>query len=210
MIFGRSGGQNGKRGRGRESGAATAGEDFRHALLGMEGSMSDFSGKFAKVLTAIMVVLMLASIAAAVPLTIFLIDWFSSWFPEVDWISRGNVIMWLVGAGVILAAFGTLRVITSYVFRVFGFVFRIAQNDVITVVVGLVANGLMLVLAGWITFHLVGAIGSTGVSEFYSHDNWFSFVPFFLLTAASVIWIPRVGVYGEAKLGQFDGVNQPL
>lgn len=120
------------------------------------------------------------------------------------WISTSSVPIWVCAVLLVLCCFGLVRAVTSYVTRGISFVFKFAQSDLVTIVLAVAVNIALLVLNGWATGQAIGAMENSGIPSYFTFANWFSVATFFLVLAGALIWIPRLGVYGENRLGQFD------
>lgn len=121
-----------------------------------------------------------------------------------DFINLSSIPVWIAVVILLFVLFGLLRTVAMYLANMAKFVFKIAQSDIVTVILAVAVNGILLFLNGWITTNTVKFIDSTGVENFFSTDNFLSVAVMFVMLACALIWIPRVGTYGENRLGQFD------
>lgn len=133
----------------------------------------------------------------------FLINW-AAQNESLSFINDTSVPVWIATVILVVLALGVMRYATTYVANIVKFVFKIAQSDIVTIILAVVINAVLLFLNGWITAHVVGWIDSTGVDSFYQSGSIWSVVVMFCMLACSFVWIPRLGVYGENRLGQFD------
>ena len=120
---------------------------------------------------------------------------------HADWIKTGNVIAWVLAALVLMVLFGGLRFVTSYISRLFRFIFKFAQSDVVTIVLAVGVNALFLVFGGWLTVQIITLIEVAPVDSFFKLTNFFSIAVMFCMLAGSLVWIPRLGLYGENQVG---------
>lgn len=164
---------------------------------------SDFSNKRGGLIAIGAVVLTAAALFGGYHLVRFLIDWSAATF-SANWITASSVPVWIVCIVILLLGFAILRTLTTYLAKLLKYVFKIAQSDVVTVILACVANVLLSLLNGWISYHLLRWIDSSGIDSFYSLSNPVSAVVMFLMLLGALVWTPRIGVYGENKLGQFD------
>lgn len=123
-------------------------------------------------------------------------DYFNS-----DWINTKNVMAWILSALAILAVFGILRFITSYISRLFSFVFKFAQSDIVTIVLASGVNVLFLTFGGWLTYQMISLMDKAPIQSFFQFSNPFSVFVLFYMFAGALIWVPRLGLYGENQIG---------
>lgn len=121
-----------------------------------------------------------------------------------DFVNLSNVPVWITVILILIVIFGLLRTVAMYLANMAKFVFKIAQSDIVTIILAIGVNGILLFLNGWITTNTVKFIDSTGVENFFSTSNFISVAVMFIMLACTLIWIPRIGTYGENRLGQFD------
>lgn len=158
------------------------------------------------VLTIGIIILSIDAIIGVYHLAAFLITGAHKWI-EIDFISTHNPIAWIIAVLIILTLFSMLRVGTSYLGNIVKFVFKIAQSDIVTIILALVVNVLLLWLNTWITSNVIQFIEYTQIESFFTFKNPFSVMVMFIMLAGALIWIPRLGTYGENRLGQFDDNN---
>lgn len=118
-----------------------------------------------------------------------------------------NIPIWLLAVISVVIILGVLRMVSTYITKIVTFVFKIAQSDIITIILAVIINLAWLVLNIWITTNLIEIFTKTNVGSFYVTSNPMGYITMFLMLAATFIWIPRTGLYGENKLGQFDDGN---
>lgn len=107
----------------------------------------------------------------------------------------------------IIGAIGALRYVVSAITGAVRKIFRIGQYDIVTIVTAVVINGVLLWLNTWITRSTIDLMEKSGVDNFFTNGGAFPYIVMFCTLAGALIWIPRVGVYGENRLGQFDADN---
>ena len=136
----------------------------------------------------------------------FVILWMQS-LGAPDFVNLSNVPVWIIVIFLLIVIFGLLRTVAMYLANMAKYVFKIAQSDIVTIVLAIGVNGILLFLNGWITTNTVKFIDSTGVENFFSMNNFISVIVMFIMLACTLVWIPRIGTYGENRLGQFDDDN---
>lgn len=136
----------------------------------------------------------------------FIILWFEN-LGAPDFVNLSNIPVWIAVILLLIIIFGLLRTVAMYLANMAKFVFKIAQSDIVTIILAIGVNGILLFLNGWITTNTVKFIDNTGVENFFSTDNFISIAVMFIMLACTLIWIPRIGTYGENRLGQFDDDN---
>ena len=128
--------------------------------------------------------------------TIFLLQHYL----HLIWFSTTNPIAWIVAVVLLLLVFGALRYVTTFVSRLFRFVFRFAQSDVVTIVIAVGVNIIFLVLDYWLTSQTLHLMTLTQVPTWFMASNWISVATLFIMYAGALVWIPRTGVYGENSI----------
>lgn len=119
---------------------------------------------------------------------------------HLDWFSTTNPVAWIVAVVLLLLVFGALRYVTTFVSRLFRFVFRFAQSDVVTIVIAVGVNIIFLVLDYWLTSQTLHLMTLTHVPTWFMASNWLSVATLFIMYAGALVWIPRTGVYGENSI----------
>lgn len=122
----------------------------------------------------------------------------------LSWVNLDNPLSWFLSVIIVLILFGTLRYIATFFTNLIRFIFKIAQYDVVTIIIAVIVNLAFLILNVWITNNIIKYISSTEINSFFETGNYFSYIVVFCMLAGAFIWIPRTGVYGENTLGQFD------
>lgn len=178
--------------------SANEGRQERHS-----GFMSRFGKTMGGFLAGGIIIVMVALVVGVYQLSKFFITALQT-DTSPEWLSTNNVPVWIVTVLIVLSSLGVLRVISTYITKSVTFIFKIAQSDIVTVILAIVVNLAWLVLNGWLTFQIIGWIQSSKVESFYSFDNFLSIAVMFIMLAGTFIWIPKLGIYGENKLGQFD------
>ena len=128
--------------------------------------------------------------------TIFLLQHYL----HLEWFSTTNPVAWIVAVVLLLLVFGALRYVTTFVSRLFRFVFRFAQSDVVTIVIAVGVNIIFLVLDYWLTSQTLHLMTLTQVPTWFMASNWLSVATLFIMYAGALVWIPRTGVYGENSI----------
>lgn len=131
----------------------------------------------------------------------FIIVWLADLMNAESWVNTSSVIAWVCSALLVLCIFGALRAITSTVSSLFKFVFKFAQSDIVTIILASGVNLLFMVFGGWLTFQTVTLIDKSGVGSFFDFGNPLSVFVLFYMFAGALIWIPRLGAYGENQIG---------
>ena len=119
---------------------------------------------------------------------------------HLAWFSTTNPVAWIVAVVLLLLVFGALRYVTTFVSRLFRFVFRFAQSDVVTIVIAIGVNIIFLVLDYWLTSQTLHLMTLTQVPTWFVVSNWLSVATLFIMYAGALVWIPRTGVYGENSI----------
>lgn len=120
---------------------------------------------------------------------------------QTGWFTTSNLAAWVISALLILLIFGAFRYVTFFVFRLFRFVFRFAQSDVVTLVVAGGANFIFLMLDAWLTSQTITLMSYVPVENWFTWSNWVSIAALFIMYAGALVWIPRTGIYGENAIG---------
>lgn len=105
---------------------------------------------------------------------------------------------------VVLALLGVVRYLVSYVTDFVRKIFRIGQFDVVTIVIACVVNGLIMWLNTWLSSVLIDGFKQSNVENFLSSGSPLAWWVVFGTLTGTMLWIPRLGMYGENKLGRFD------
>lgn len=126
---------------------------------------------------------------------------FTSDILDAEWINTRSVIAWLLSVVVVLLLFGALRLFTSYIARLFRFIFKFAQSDIVTIVLASGVNLLFMIFGGWLTHKVITVMTLSSVNTFFSFDNPLSVFIMFYMIGGALIWIPRLGAYGENQIG---------
>jgi hypothetical protein len=134
----------------------------------------------------------------------FLITVASSGKDAPEWINPQSVPVWVFAILVVVSILGVIRLLTSYITRTISFVFKFAQSDLVTIVLAVTVNIVLLFLNAWMTTQIIQWIQDSGFPSFFMFENWLSVAVMFCMLAGALVWIPRIGVYGENRLGQFD------
>ena len=124
----------------------------------------------------------------------------SQHYLNLDWFSTTNPAAWIVAVILLLLVFGALRYVTTFVSKLFRFVFRFAQSDVVTIVIAVGVNIIFLVLDYWLTSQTLHLMTLTQVPTWFMTSNWISVATLFIMYAGALVWIPRTGVYGENSI----------
>jgi len=124
----------------------------------------------------------------------------SQHYLNLDWFSTTNPAAWIVAVVLLLLVFGALRYVTTFVSKLFRFVFRFAQSDVVTIVIAVGVNIIFLVLDYWLTSQTLHLMTLTQVPTWFMTSNWISVATLFIMYAGALVWIPRTGVYGENSI----------
>lgn len=119
---------------------------------------------------------------------------------HLEWFSTTNPVAWIVAVILLLLVFGALRYVTTFVSKLFRFVFRFAQSDVVTIVIAVGVNIIFLVLDYWLTSQTLHLMTLTQVPTWFMASNWISVATLFIMYAGALVWIPRTGVYGENSI----------
>ena len=119
------------------------------------------------------------------------------YYLKMEWFNTSNLAAWVVSLLLLLLVFGALRYVTFFVFRLFRFVFRVAQSDVVTMVIASGVNIIFLMLDAWLTTQTINLMAYVPVPHYFVCSNWVSVVALFVMYAGALVWIPRTGVYGE-------------
>ena len=119
---------------------------------------------------------------------------------HLAWFSTANPVAWIVAVVLLLLVFGALRYVTTFISRLFRFVFRFAQSDVVTIVIAVGVNIIFLVLDYWLTSQTLHLMTLTQVPTWFVTSNWISVTTLFIMYAGALVWIPRTGVYGENSI----------
>jgi hypothetical protein len=119
---------------------------------------------------------------------------------HLEWFSTTNPVAWIVAVILLLLVFGALRYVTTFVSKLFRFVFRFAQSDVVTIVIAVGVNIIFLVLDYWLTSQTLHLMTLTQVPTWFIASNWISVATLFIMYAGALVWIPRTGVYGENSI----------
>lgn len=151
---------------------------------------------------AVAIVLIIAAFGVY-HLSAFLINWASA-LGAPEFVNTQSVPVWVITILIVVLVLGLLRSATTYLANIVKFVFKIAQSDVVTIILAVVINIVLLMLNAWITTHTVNWISMTNVENFFDSNNFISNAVMFCTLASSLVWIPRIGTYGENRLGQFD------
>ena len=159
--------------------------------------------KFGPVFIIIVAIVLIVAAYGVYNLSKFFITWAAqSGAPE--FINTSNVPTWIVTVLLVVLVLGLLRSATTYLANIVKFVFKIAQSDIVTIILAVVVNALLLFLNGWITTTVIGWINLTNVDNFFNNGGFLALATMFCMLACSLVWVPRIGVYGENRLGQFD------
>ena len=124
----------------------------------------------------------------------------SQHYLNLDWFSTTNPAAWIVAVVLLLLVFGALRYVTTFVSKLFRFVFRFAQSYVVTIVIAVGVNIIFLVLDYWLTSQTLHLMTLTQVPTWFMTSNWISVATLFIMYAGALVWIPRTGVYGENSI----------
>ena len=124
----------------------------------------------------------------------------SQHYLHLEWFSTTNPVAWIVAVVLLLLVFGALRYVTTFVSRLFRFVFRFAQSDVVTIVIAVGVNIIFFVLDYWLTSQTLHLMTLTQVPTWFMASNWLSVATLFIMYAGALVWIPRTGVYGENSI----------
>lgn len=181
---------------------------YHNSIDDANGNRQRYFSGFFKIVAFIVILLVINLVFSIYQLSVFSIKYINQQYPDsIDWFNVHNPLGWIISVFAILFVLGVIRVVTTFIGSTVKFIFRIAQSDIITIILAVVVNGLLLVLNGWITYHIIQFITATGIDNFYNKDNTFSVIVMFCMLAAALIWVPRIGLYGENRLGQFDDNN---
>jgi len=159
--------------------------------------------KFGPIFIVAVAIILIIAAFGVYHLSSFLINWASA-LGAPDFINTSSVPVWVVTVLVVVLVLGLMRSATTYLANIVKFVFKIAQSDIVTIILAVVVNIVLLMLNAWITTHVVSWISMTNVENFFDSDNFISNAVMFCTLASSLVWIPRIGTYGENRLGQFD------
>lgn len=137
----------------------------------------------------------------------FVVTWAQnqSWAPS--WVSLSSIPAWIVAVVLLMCVFAALRSVATVLWRLVRDAFKSTQSDTATVVLAVFFDAAMCVVAGWLTSVVVPAMSRSGWTQFFAQNVRWATCLMFCAFAASLVWIPRVGVYGENQLGQFDDDN---
>lgn len=120
----------------------------------------------------------------------------ASWF-------KPSLVGWFTVILVSLVALAFLRFLSLYLVRLVNFAFKVAQSDTVTVILAITVNGLFAVLAYYIAPYVIGFLART-TDPFYTQPTLVTTGVVFMALFSAVLWVPRIGVYGENQFGQFD------
>lgn len=70
--------------------------------------------------------------------------------------------------------------------------------------IAFVINGVLMWINIWLTNSTIDLLERSGIDNFFTSGELFPKIVMFCTLAGALIWIPRVGTYGENRLGQFD------
>lgn len=160
--------------------------------------------KFGPIFVAIVSIVLLVAAFGVYHLSKFFINSLARMENMPEFISTDSVPTWVITVILVVLALGLLRAATTYLANIVKFVFKIAQSDIVTIILAVVINAVLLFLNGWITLHVVQWITASPTPSFFTSDNIWSIIVMFCTLACSLVWMPRIGVYGENRLGQFD------
>lgn len=150
-------------------------------------------------------VLVGAVILGGYHLPIFLMDLIQKYAGYQDWLANREVLAWVVTGVILIGVFFGLRYASQTIAEVVKSIFKIGQYDVVTMIIAIAINVLFMMLAGWMTHHIMNFIDSTQIPSFFEKDNFFSTLVMFTIISGSMIWFPRTGDrYSENKFGQIE------
>lgn len=119
---------------------------------------------------------------------------------HLEWFSTANPVSWIAAVVLLLLVFGALRYVTTFVSKLFRFVFRFDQSDVVTIVIVVGADIIFLVLDYWLTSQTLHLMTLIQVPTWFMSSNWLSVATLFIMYAGALVWIPKTGVYGENSI----------
>lgn len=160
--------------------------------------------KFGPIFVAIVSIVLLIAAFGVYHLSKFFINSLASVENMPEFINTNSVPTWVVTIILVVLVLGLLRSATTYLANIVKFVFKIAQSDIVTIILAVVINAVLLFLNGWITLHVVQWIAASPTPSFFTSGSIWSIIVMFCTLASSLVWIPRIGTYGENRLGQFD------
>ena len=124
-----------------------------------------------------------------------------------DWIGGiSPTLLFILCLVAVLIGLAMVRSLFTVIVRSVSFAFKFAQSDVVTVALALIINVLLLLLDFYFVSHLFTwtPTWGAGVTDFFSGRAFWAPFVVFVTFAAVMVWIPRTGLYGENRLGQFD------
>lgn len=169
-----------------------------------EGENSRSSNAILKWISAIIIVIVAISAVLTVYHGVhFGLDYADKTFHPEKSYKSSVPLMILIGL-LILAVVGLLRYVVSSIVGFVRRIFRIGQYDTVTIVIAFVINGVLMWINIWLTNSTIDLLERSGIDNFFTSGELFPKIVMFCTLAGALIWIPRVGTYGENRLGQFD------
>lgn len=153
----------------------------------------------------IIIIIAAAVILGGYHLLIYLMDLGQKYFGPQEWLADRTALAWFVTSALLIAVFFALRTASQYAANIVKEIFKVGQYDVVTMIIAVVINALFMMLAGWMTHHIINFIDASDIKSFFSKENSLSVIVMFTMISGAMIWFPRTGDrYSENKFGQMD------